>query len=80
MIVDVIQYYQQPTVPDLICIFGNQLWRFVSPWIAGYTMVSAYSEYQVNPSLYSFLGYTVDDFFVMQMNQQKMAFANKYSY
>lgn len=77
---DIITYYQGPTIPDLMAIIWNKLWSFFAPWVGGYTMVLAYDAYQMNPGLYSFLGYTVHDFYVIGMQQQKYNFANTMGY
>jgi len=41
VILDIMAYYANPTIVDLLCIFGNLLWSFYSPWLAGQVMVTA---------------------------------------
>lgn len=41
LVLDIMAYYGSPTYVDLLCIFGNFLWAFYSPWIAGQAMVTA---------------------------------------
>jgi hypothetical protein len=43
-------------------------------------MVLAHNIYQQDPGLYNFLGYTVEDFFVIEMQKIKQAFATKYGF
>lgn len=43
-------------------------------------MVLAYKKFQENPGLYNFLGYTVDDFYVLGMQEQKYNFAVSMGY
>ena len=68
---DWVSYFSSPDLTNFIAIFGNFLWSLVSPWIGGIVMVQAYSQFQSNPALYKFLGYSVHDLYVLDMQQQK---------
>ena len=52
---------------NFIAIFGNWIWYIASPWIGGYAIMKAYQQYDTNPSLYNFLGYTHEDFYIIGM-------------
>jgi hypothetical protein len=58
----------------------NRVWSFLAPWVGGYTIVYAYDAFQQNPGLYNFLGYTVHDFYLIGMQEQKGQFAKKFGF
>lgn len=43
-------------------------------------MVQAQIDFNKNPGLHNFLGYTVNDFYILRMQEEKYQFATSFGY
>ena len=69
---DFLFYFNNPTLMTLLSAFGNLFWGlFLGPWVGARSMIQAQLDYNTNPGLHQFLEYTVDDFYVMRMQEEK---------
>jgi hypothetical protein len=66
---------------DFAAAFWNSIWGiFVAPWVGGNKMVQAQVDYNKNPGLHNFLGYTPHDFYLFRMQDSKLGYANSMGY
>ena len=78
---DMLFYFNDPSIMTLLSAFGNFIWGlFFAPWNGGQAMVEAQVDYNYNPGLYNFLEYSVQDFYVLRMQDKKLEWATRMGY
>ena len=78
---DIIAYQYTQQISDFLAIFGNFFWGiFLAPLIGGNRMVQAQLDFNTNPGLHKFLEYTVTDFYLFRMQDEKLIYARNMGY
>ena len=78
---DLILFSYTLTFLDFAASFWNSIWGcFVAPWVGGTNMVQAQVDFNKNPGLHNFLGYTTYDFYLFRMQDSKLGFASTFGY
>ncbi len=78
---DFLYYFHDPHIMTLLSAFGNYFWGyFLAPWVGGNAMIKAKIDYNTNPGLHQFLEISLDDFYVLRMQEEKLKWAKDMGY